>query len=59
MAVADLTNEPQEIITGNDNIVVCNVIETVYGGRTLDTAGFTPDVIRVGHERRKNGFAFN
>jgi hypothetical protein len=49
MALADLTNEPQEIITGKDNIVICNVIETLRAGRTLDTTGFTPEVINAGH----------
>jgi len=49
MAVANLTNEPQEIITGNDNIVIVNVIETIRGGRTLDVTGFAPDVIHAGH----------
>ena len=49
MAVADLTNEPQEVITGNDNIVIVDNFQSVRGGRTLNTAGFTPDVIRAGH----------
>jgi hypothetical protein len=49
MAVADLTNEPQEVITGNDNIVIVDVFQSIRGGRTLYTAGFTPDVINAGH----------
>jgi hypothetical protein len=49
MAIADLTNDPQEIITGKDNIVICNVIETLSAGRTLDVTGFAPEVINAGH----------
>ncbi|MDR1416324.1 MAG: hypothetical protein LBJ57_02740 [Prevotellaceae bacterium] len=49
MAVANLTNEPQEVITGNDNIVIVDNLLTVRGGRTLDTAGFAPEVIKAGH----------
>jgi hypothetical protein len=49
MAVADLTNEPQKIITGNDNIVIVDNFQSIRGGRTLDVTGFTPDVINAGH----------
>jgi hypothetical protein len=49
MAVVDLTNEPQEIITGNDNIVIVDVINSIRGGRSLDVTGFKPEVIRAGH----------
>jgi hypothetical protein len=49
MAVADLKNESQEIITGNDNIVIVDIFQSVRGGRTLDVNGFTPEVIQAGH----------
>jgi hypothetical protein len=49
MAVADLTNEKQEIITGNDNIVIVDNFQSIRGGRTLDVTGFTPEVINAGH----------
>jgi hypothetical protein len=49
MAVADLTNERQELITGNDNIVIVDNFQSVRGGRTLDVTGFTPEVINAGH----------
>jgi hypothetical protein len=49
MAVADLTNEPQEVLSGNDNIVIVDNSQSIRGGRTLDTTGFTPEVIRAGH----------
>jgi hypothetical protein len=49
MAVVDLTNEPQEVLTGNDNVVIVDNFQSVRGGRTLDVTGFTPEVIRAGH----------
>ena len=49
MATQNLTNEGMEIITGNDNIAIMNVYQTVRGGRTLDVTGFTPSVINAGH----------
>jgi hypothetical protein len=49
MAVADLTNDPMEVITGNDNIVIVDNFQSVRGGRTLDTTGFAPEVIKAGH----------
>lgn len=42
MATASLNNSSQSIITGNDNIVITNVIETIRGGRTLDVTYFEP-----------------
>jgi len=49
MAVADLTNEPQELLTGNDNIVIVDNFQSIRGGRTLDVTGFAPEVIKAGH----------
>ncbi|MCL1932761.1 MAG: hypothetical protein FWF53_02965 [Candidatus Azobacteroides sp.] len=49
MAQANLVNESKEIITGNDNVVISDVFQSVRGGRTLDVTGFTPDVIQAGH----------
>jgi hypothetical protein len=49
MAVADLTNEKEEIITGNDNVVIVDNFQSIRGGRTLDTSGFEPEVISAGH----------
>lgn len=45
----NLANQPLEVITGNDNVVVTLVLETLRGGRSLDVSGFTPDVIPGGH----------
>jgi hypothetical protein len=49
MAVANLVDERQEIITGKDNIVIVDVFQSVRGGRTLDVTGFERDVINAGH----------
>lgn len=49
MAVADLNNTKQDILSGNDNIVIVNVLDTIRGGRTLDVTGFKAEVINAGH----------
>lgn len=49
MAVADLTNDKQSIITSKDNVVIRDVFEEVRGGRTLDVTGYTKDIINAGH----------
>lgn len=49
MATVNLNNEPQNIITGNDNTVIVGVIDTVRGGRSLDVTGFSPTIINAGH----------
>jgi len=49
MAQANLVNESQEVITGNDNVVIVDVFQSIRGGRTLDVTGFTPEVIKAGH----------
>ena len=45
---ASLNDEKKSFDTGNDTIVVPLVLETVIGGRTLDTTGYTPEVIKAG-----------
>lgn len=49
MAVANLNDEKQEIITGKDNAVIVDILQTIRGGRTLEVSGFTPEVINAGH----------
>lgn len=46
---ANLTNASTSFDTANDTIVIVKNLETVPGGRTLDVAAFTPDVIPAGH----------
>lgn len=48
MAV-DLTNEKEEIITGDDNVVIVNHFDGLRGGRSLDVSGFDYPVIKAGH----------
>lgn len=46
---ANLNNDTEQIITGNDNVVIRSVLDTILGGRTLDVTGFSPAVINAGH----------
>jgi len=46
--VASLNDEKKSFETGNDTIVVPLVLETVIGGRTLDTTDYTPETIKAG-----------
>ncbi|WP_353159388.1 hypothetical protein [Myroides odoratus] len=46
--VASLNNKGTSFDTGNDTIVVPKVLETVIGGRTLDTTDYKPEVIKAG-----------
>lgn len=49
MATVNLVNQKQDVITGNDNIVIVKVIDTIRGGRSLNVTGFAPSVIQAGH----------
>jgi hypothetical protein len=49
MAVANLVNEKNGVITGNDNIVIVDNFQSIRGGRTLNVAEFKPEVINAGH----------
>lgn len=46
--IASLNNEKTAFDTSNDTIVVPLVLETVIGGRTLDTTDYKPEVIKAG-----------
>lgn len=48
-AVANLVNAVDEIASGNDNVVIVDVFQSIRGGRTLAVTGFTPEVIKAGH----------
>jgi hypothetical protein len=39
----------ENIDLGNDSIVIIKCLEVIPGGRTLDTTGFAPEVIKAGH----------
>lgn len=49
MATVKLNNEAENIVTGNDSIVIVDNFQSIRGGRSLDTTGFAPEVIRAGH----------
>ncbi|OHT44429.1 hypothetical protein [Flavobacterium tructae] len=46
---ANLNNTGANFDTGNDSIVIVLNLETIPGGKTLDTTGFAPEVIPAGH----------
>jgi len=39
MTVVNLVNEPQGVITGDDNIVIVNYFDGIRGGRPAGFAG--------------------
>ena len=45
----DLTPNKQQIVFGDDSIVIQKYISGIKGGRTLDVTGFTEPVIKAGH----------
>lgn len=46
---ANLNNVGDAFDTSNDSIVIVSNLETIPGGRTLDTTGYAPAVIPAGH----------
>ena len=46
---ANLHNAGDAFDTANDGIVIVSNLETIPGGKTLDTTGFSPTVIPAGH----------
>lgn len=55
MATTSLNDEKEIVDTGNDAIVIVEYIEGLPGGRSLDTTGFAPAVIKAGHIVIKDG----
>jgi hypothetical protein len=49
MATVNLNNPQEEIITGNDNIVIIDNFQSIRGGRTLDVTGYPYNVLHAGH----------
>lgn len=49
MAKLELTEQPKQVVFGNDSIVIQKFISGIKGGRVLDVADFSEDVIRAGH----------
>lgn len=48
MTKVNLNNEPNEIITGDDNIVIAKYLDGIDGGRSLDVTGYPLAVIKAG-----------
>lgn len=46
---ANLSNAPVSAINSKDSIVIVDNFQSVRGGATLDTTGFTPTTILAGH----------
>ncbi len=46
--LGNLGNEPIEVISDNDNIVIKRYDDGYEGGRTLDTTGYTKPTIPAG-----------
>ena len=49
MYPTDLNDTGENIITGNDSIVIVDNLQSIRGGRSLDATGFAADVIPAGH----------
>lgn len=47
--VNDLTPKKEQVVFGDDNIVIQKYISGIKGGRTLDVEGFNAEVIKAGH----------
>ena len=45
----DLTPNKQQVVFGDDSIVIQKYISGIKGGRTLDVTGFAESVIKAGH----------
>ena len=45
----DLTPNKNQIVFGDDSIVIQKYISGIKGGRTLDVTGFADSVIKAGH----------
>ena len=45
----DLTPNKQQMVFGEDSIVIQKYISGIKGGRTLDVTGFADSVIKAGH----------
>lgn len=46
---ANLNNTGTQVDSSNDSIVIVANLETIPGGKTLDTTGYTPEDIPAGH----------
>ncbi len=49
MSKAELNNEKEQIVFGNDDVVIQKYISGIKGGRTLDMEGFADKIVKAGH----------
>jgi len=45
----DLSAKKEQIVFGDDSVVIQKYISGIKGGRTLDVAGYTEKVLKAGH----------
>lgn len=45
----DLSAKKEQIVFGNDSVVIPKYISGIEGGRTLDMTGYTDKVLKAGH----------
>ena len=45
----NLANNPTNVDTSNDSVVIIANLESIPGGKTLDVTGFSPTTIPAGH----------
>lgn len=46
---ADLNSQGSQVDVGYDSVTIVANLEDIPGGKTLNTTGFTPEVIKAGH----------
>jgi hypothetical protein len=46
---ADLNSQGSQVDVGYDSVTIVTNLENIPGGKTLNTTGFTPEVIKAGH----------
>ena len=46
---ADLNSQGSQVDVGYDSVTIVANLENIPGGKTLNTTGFTPEVIKAGH----------
>lgn len=49
MTKLDLSAEKEQLVFGDDSIVIQKYISGIKGGRTLDMTGYTDKVLKAGH----------
>lgn len=45
----DITAKKEQVVFGNDSVVIRKYVSGIAGGRTLDCSDFADDTVRAGH----------